>query len=403
MNDFEYDTPPKPPNQLSTSSSASHASEAADLIRQKIASLYAEEPSAKKEIQSISHQQKLSEHQRHMDKLTKSGMSLAEIQTAWHKYYAGLPDTKKHEVWQEFYQSHQEHPKQQHPSPIIEDKPTTKSTKKHTKHNYHRYRQAIKHKKQTVANVKKQILNRPPNRRAITKKQHAKSMLFGISLGSIVMLLFLFGFFNERFIAPFVTPSRQVSSTPIINDPNNTTVGSEPKIIIPKINVEIPVVYDEKSVEEKSVQNALERGVLHYATTSAPGEKGNSVIFGHSSNNILNRGQYKFAFVLLSKLDTGDVFYLNYNGTRYTYKVFDKKVVKPTDLGVLGNAGRPATATLITCDPPGTSINRLVVVGEQISPSPDANKQSTAIAAEQQPNIIPSNAPSLWQRIVNWF
>lgn len=401
MDDLEYETPEKPYNNPPKSGPVSHASEAADLIRQKIASLYEEEPSAKKEIQSFSHKQKLSPHQQYMDQLTKSGMSLAEIQTAWHKYYADLPDEQKHEVWQEFYKYHQNHPSYNQPDQG--KKPASEHAKKRVKYSYHHYRKAIKNQKQTVANVKNQLLNRPAHRKAITKKQHAKSVLFGISLGSVVMLLFLFGFFNERFIAPFITPSRQVSSTPIINDPNNTSVSNEPKIIIPKINVEIPVVYDEKSIEEKDVQNALERGVLHYATTSAPGEKGNSVIFGHSSNNILNHGQYKFAFVLLSRLEAGDIFYLNYNGTRYTYKVFDKKVVKPTELGVLGEAGKPATVTLITCDPPGTSLNRLVVVGEQISPSPDANKQSTAIASDQQPAIIPSNAPSLWQRIIDWF
>ena len=223
-------------------------------------------------------------------------------------------------------------------------------------------------------------------------------------MGAIVMLFLLFGFFNERFIAPFITPSRNVSSTPLILAPNNAAVGKEPKIIIPKINVEVPVVYDVPTIDEPAVQKGLERGVLHYATTPNPGEQGNSVIFGHSSNNILNSGKYKFAFVLLSRLEIDDTFYIQKDGIRYVYKIFDKRIIKPSDTSILGSIeGRSATATLITCDPPGTSVNRLIVSGEQITPDPSGNIASTALQTDQKPEILAGNAESLWHRIVNWI
>jgi sortase A len=223
-------------------------------------------------------------------------------------------------------------------------------------------------------------------------------------MGLVVISFLLFGFFNERFIAPFITPSRNVSSTPIIVDQNATAAGSDPKIIIPKINVEVPVVYDEHSIEEKDVQAALERGVVHYANTALPGEKGNAVIVGHSSNNIFNRGKYKFVFVLLNKLEPGDTFMVDKDGKRYVYKVYDKRVVRPTDVSVLGATEKPATITLITCDPPGTSINRLIVVAEQISPDPSQNTINTETATkDQRPSVVPGNAPSLWYRFTHWL
>jgi sortase A len=220
-------------------------------------------------------------------------------------------------------------------------------------------------------------------------------------MGAIVLLVMSFGFFNQRFIAPFVTPSRVLSSTPLIVD-DNAAVGEDPKIIIPKINVDIPTVYDEESINEAAVQRALEDGILHYPTTPEPGQVGNSVFFGHSSNNILNRGKYKFAFVLLNRLEPGDTFMLEKDGTRYVYRVYDTKIVPPTDLSVLDpDPGRESIATLITCDPPGTSINRLAVFGEQISPSPADNTENTLPppSVNPQPEVLPSNAPSLWQRI----
>jgi sortase A len=130
---------------------------------------------------------------------------------------------------------------------------------------------------------------------------------------------------------------------------------------------------------------------------------GNAVIFGHSSNNILNKGAYKFAFVLLNRLQEGDTFMLTKDGKRYVYRVYKKYVVKPTEVGVLGTQDKPSTATLITCDPPGTSINRLIVVGEQISPDPASNGASTALHTSQEPSIVPGNSITLWQRIKNWF
>ncbi len=392
---------------------------AADVIRTKISALYGGEPDAKAELveakePNIPH----SKHQQFMLNLSESGKSVAEIQTAWHEYYSALPDKEKHEVWQEFYSAAAIAKKDQKTEEAHSDDILSTSSKQ-AHPNTHRpmvsimpgeptLKGAIKHsaaEKRSVAEIKQQITNRVRTRSKLKPKHHVQSLLFGLSMGAAVLLIMLFGFFNERFIAPFITPSRNVSATPIIIDPNSTAVGPESKVIIPKINVEIPVVYDVGTTEEKEIQASLERGVVHYATSAMPGEQGNNVIVGHSSNNILNKGKYKFAFVLLKRLENGDTFYLTKDGKRYAYKVFEKKIVKPNDISVLGNnSGKPATVTLITCDPPGTSINRLIVVGEQISPDPAGNVASKAapeVAA--QPKEVPGNAPSLWNRFTSWL
>lgn len=411
-------------NDNQTISDANKAGEAekdpaVEFVRQKIAAIYNNdydyEPGAKEEAKEVMAEQiPLSEHQAYMKHLTNSGLSLADIQTKWHEYYTGLSDAKKHDVWQEFYAEYDKNKRSDnrvHKEEVTPSKPEisipqvsefqpeiTSQTVKHIKHRH-------KRSTQTVAQIKHQLLGKAESnaRRKLTKTQNFQSLLFGVGLGAVVLLIMLFGFFNERFIAPFITPSRQVSATPIIINGSTTISDTTSKIIIPKINVEIPVIYDEPSVEEAKVQHALERGVVHYGNTPNPGEKGNAVIFGHSSNNILNNGKYKFAFVLLNRLSDGDTFYLTKDGTRYAYKVYSRKIVKPEEVGVLGTNDKAATATLITCDPPGTSLNRLVVVGEQISPDPVSNKTSSVKASSDQPSIIPSNAPSLWERITNLF
>lgn len=397
-----------------TSQSKTASNHAADLVRQKINKIYHDEnhePNTQEElIEVVELQKPESKHQRYMKSLTESGKSLAEIQTAWHNYYVALNDSDKHEVWKEFYANHDKKQTTSaadttpDPEPA---KPAYSQQSNNTKAMKNKSR-GQRHAHQSVSDIKRQLTASASKsaKRKLQAKQHFQSLLFGVGVGSLVVLIMLFGFFNDRFIAPFITPSKSVSATPIIIDESSTVSDGASKVIIPKINVEIPVVYDEPSIEEHAIQNALERGVVHYATTPTPGQNGNAVIFGHSSNNILNKGKYKFAFVLLSKLEKGDVFYLTHNKVRYSYRVYQKKIVSPTELGVLGASDKPATATLITCDPPGTSLNRLVVVGEQISPDPKKNTDSAnqqVPTDANQPTIIPSNSPSLWQRITDLF
>jgi sortase A len=342
---------------------------AAELIRKKVEEAYGNAPDISSEAKATEESPASSrtKHQKFIHELTNSGKSVAEVQTAWHDYYIALPDTEKHIVWQEFYAAQASEAK----SP-----------------------QRTESRELIIPNMADA---RPAKRPRERRSSPFRSLAFGITSGLVVLFVVLFSFFNERFIAPFIQPSRSLSNVPLIS---NTPVGKDPLIIIPKINVQIPVVYDLDTIDEAAVQNALEGGVVHYADTALPGYEGNVVIVGHSSNNIFNKGRYKFAFVLLSRMEPGDTFYLQKGGKRYTYEVYEKKIVKPNDVSVLRPGSHKATATLITCDPPGTSINRLVVTGEQISPSPSGNKplnNSGQLAAKAQ--VIPSNSESLWSRL----
>lgn len=398
-----------PQFQLPDDSDDEGKNPAAAVARQKLDQLYDHEPDALKEVSEVdalAGHSKLSKHQAFIQQLTDSGRSLAEIQNEWHDYYSSLPDDQKHDVWREFYaaygqSSHYDKaihaPKSAAESIAVTEQPMGPKIIP---------KQAEPAESKTVAQVRQSINSRVQKRTSakLSRRQHFQSLAFGLGLGAIVMLIFLFGFFNERFVAPFITPSKTVTNTPIISD-STTAVGPNPEIIIPKINVEIPVVYTLPTTNEDDIQKALEGGVVHYADTPQPGEIGNGVIVGHSSNNIFNKGKYKFAFVLLSRLEAGDTFMLLKDGTRYTYRVYSKEIVKPTDTGVLATQSKPSTFTLITCDPPGTSINRLVVVGEQISPDPAGNvaSKNSSVVASTQTQVIPGNAPSLWSRLTGVF
>jgi LPXTG-site transpeptidase (sortase) family protein len=178
-------------------------------------------------------------------------------------------------------------------------------------------------------------------------------------------------------------------------------VPPSPTISIPKISVNAPVVYATAN-DENDILTDLESGVVHYAGTALPGQPGNSVIFGHSSNNWWDPGNYKFVFVLLDKLVPGDTFTVNYNSHQYLYQVTSSTVVDPTDVAVLDQTSTPEM-TLITCSPPGTSWKRLVVVAKQISPAPTSATQTASSAATKGAGTLPSNAPSLTDTVSSWW
>lgn len=236
----------------------------------------------------------------------------------------------------------------------------------------------------------------------IQGSSHFKPALAALGVAATVLLLN----YNQVIVGAikqYIAPGSVVTTPVIVEPSSNALIGPEPKIIIPKIGVEVPVVYDEKRTDENSYQKALERGVVHLGPTALPGTLGNAVIGGHSSNNVFNPGNYKYAFVNLNKLDEGDIMYLNYDSVRYTYKVtVARKIISPKDTSVL-NPTPNAILTLFTCDPPGTDINRLIVQAEQIDPNP-AGQVATpkeAIKTDTK-NPLPANSRTLLDRLFNW-
>lgn len=401
------------------SSSVKGRDEAANVIRQKLEKLYADEPAAEAELQEIEHHhRKPSKHQERLQQIQNEATSVADIQTKWHEYYAQLPENEKHEVWQEFYAEQSKHSryaqfanKQSETQPKSDLKPVhERSLPQKTVVSTHEIATPSASAKRirdarSARDVQQTIREKvSASSNSSSAPSPLRSLFFGLGTGAIVLLIMLFGLFNELIVTPFIQPSRSVSATPIILSTDGIAADEQSKVIIPKINVEIPTDYSLTSLEEDIVQEGLEKGVVHYPITSKPGEQGNAAFFGHSSNNLFNPGEYKFAFVLLNKLEDGDMFYLTRDGVVYAYRVFQKEIVAPSDTWVLDPVeGKAATAVLITCDPPGTTLKRLVVWGEQISPSPEGLQPSTATTAQATPEPLPGPPESLWDRMTGWF
>lgn len=221
-----------------------------------------------------------------------------------------------------------------------------------------------------------------------------------------VMLVFVFLQYNRLMFAAidaYISPGSLDPSTLIIDPSAAGEVTGDPRLIVPKISVDVPIIWNADAANENSLNAAMDKGVAWFniqGASAKPGEKGNFALSGHSSNDWLDQGNYKFIFARLEQLSEGDTIYVNYNSTRYVYTVSKKQVVKPTDVSALAVGTDKPRITLITCTPLGTALNRLLVFANQVSPDPNSatsavGQASSSISATQ----MPSNSPTFLERL----
>ena len=237
-----------------------------------------------------------------------------------------------------------------------------------------------------------------------------RKKLIPLFMGAAAVFLILFLQYNRMIFAPimaYVSPGNVEDTGLQAIDPTVTEApGPEPKLIIPKLNVEVPVAFG-ISNDTATVMAAMNNGVAHFMIPGAsafPGEIGNTVITGHSAGDIYSSNQYKFIFSGLERLENGDLIYINYNSVRYTYSVVRKETVEPTNVQALIYETDKPMLTLITCTPLGTSRYRLLVTAEQINPSTGtepAEEGSEAPASEEV--AMPANEDSFFEGIWKWL
>lgn len=158
-------------------------------------------------------------------------------------------------------------------------------------------------------------------------------------------------------------------------EPKKNTVKIKPKdtnfgIVIEGINVNAPVVKNVNSGNYDEYIAALQAGVAHAKGTALPGSKtaanNNVFLFAHSAINPIEARRYNSVFYLLRKVKIGDRVVTYYEGKRFDYEVTDKKVVEADDVQYLTDPSDDPILTLQTCDPPGSSLRRLIVTAKLI-------------------------------------
>ena len=138
--------------------------------------------------------------------------------------------------------------------------------------------------------------------------------------------------------------------------------GAMGRLRIPAIAVDLPIYHG-------TSDDTLARGVGHLEGTSLP-------VGGASQHSVLtaHRGLASSElFTNLDRLKAGDTFTIEVFGEVLSYRVFDTRVVDPSETRTLAPVYGKDLVTLVTCTPLGINTQRILVTGERITPTPAAD------------------------------
>lgn len=294
-----------------------------------------------------------------------------------------------HEQWQNYYQQYYERYYVGHLHQAIEQQVKVVQTPEEKKN-------------EDVSKLRQKIVN---NAKESAHKARKSRHFIPAASAALVVLVVVFLQYNQILFAnvqAYVSPGAIDPQNIVVDPTANVKVGPDPKLIIPKINVDVPVVYG-ANYDHDSQMSAMEKGVSHFSipgANSVPGQVGNTVLSGHSSNDLFDPGDFKFIFAQLDKLQNGDTIFVNYQSTRYSYVVTKKEVVMPNQVDKLTYATDKPVLTLITCTPLGTAQKRLLVTAEQVSPDPSKATAATTTQNNNDKNAtMTGNGPSALERL----
>ncbi len=132
------------------------------------------------------------------------------------------------------------------------------------------------------------------------------------------------------------------------------------QLSIPKLSITNAIV--------STTDNNLSSHLVHYGGTAVPPNKGNAVVFGHSTlPQLYKANDYKTIFANLHTLQINDTIELTVEGVRYTYKIFEISITDPSDTSFFAQNYDDNYLTIVTCTPPGTTWKRLILKTRMVS------------------------------------
>ena len=137
-------------------------------------------------------------------------------------------------------------------------------------------------------------------------------------------------------------------------------------IYVPKINAKSKIIPNVDPGNAQEYLKALTQGVAHAKGTNFPGQRKEIYLFSHSTDSPLNFARYNAVFYLLGKLQKGDKIVISFMDKIYIYQVTDKVITSADDTSWLKDDGNGEKLVLQTCDPPGTSWRRLLIIAKPV-------------------------------------
>lgn len=178
--------------------------------------------------------------------------------------------------------------------------------------------------------------------------------LLGIVVGVYMLINTIWPALPEVMSDPQATAKKLVALEPTL---------TEDRIYIPKVNADVAIVQIDGN--EKL---ALERGAIQRSPSSGnPRDGGNFVVAAHRFDLGFTPAQTKARspFYRIDKLAVGDEIYVDFQGTRYAYKVENKKLVESSAVEIEARTDDDRL-TMYSCELAGPEAGREVIFAKPI-------------------------------------
>ncbi len=155
-----------------------------------------------------------------------------------------------------------------------------------------------------------------------------------------------------------------INLLPIAENVKQKPLPNRATLVIDSIGVKAPIVFGIPD-DNDLIYDGLERGVVHYSNTAKPGMPGAAIMLGHSSAFPWYKGEYGAVFALLSRLEAGERFYIQYEDNRtFVFQMQQAVIFNPflndERLNALENSPG-SSVILISCYPVGTNYKRIAL------------------------------------------
>ncbi len=145
------------------------------------------------------------------------------------------------------------------------------------------------------------------------------------------------------------------------------------RIVIPWVGLDVPVIDNKMNnvldFTSKDFDDDLMSGVVKYPTTPAPGINGNTLLFGHTSQEWWKNNDYSTVFNKLPQIKKGDTISVVWEWKLYNYKMVAKEIVYPKWVEWVYQKYQKVDEdylTLMGCYPLGSARKRILVIAKRV-------------------------------------
>ncbi len=216
-----------------------------------------------------------------------------------------------------------------------------------------------------VVKEQKRIKARNTGRKVL---KHSGTLIFWLSLVlTFIILLPYAGIGSEKRLlegtgVPTVQVKNEEIEAKVIKEAEALGLDARFSLYVPKINARAKIIENVDMEVQSEYLKALKDGVAHGKGTNFPGHGKNIFLFSHSVSAPEYIKAYNAVFYDLSEMSIGDEVIVYFSGVKYVYSVSQVMTVSPADVSFLTKDFGGETLILQTCDPPGTTLRRLLVI-----------------------------------------